>query len=95
MESERLYQVQKEDLPKLENLLTQCFREDPLYHSLIPNKDVRERLMPELFKCDLTEFYAVIFMQTARNATVCWWFPMKWNPMNIYLKRILQKLLQH
>ena len=35
MESERLYQVQKEDLPKLENLLTQCFREDPLYHSLI------------------------------------------------------------
>ena len=57
MESERLYQVQKEDLPKLENLLTQCFREDPLYHSLIPNKDVRERLMPELFKCDLTEFY--------------------------------------
>ena len=24
MESERLYQVQKEDLPKLENLLTQC-----------------------------------------------------------------------
>lgn len=29
MESERLYQVQKEDLPKLEDLLTQCFREDP------------------------------------------------------------------
>ena len=57
MESERLYQVQKEDLPKLENLLTQCFREDPLYHSLIPNKDVRERLMPELFTCDLTEFF--------------------------------------
>lgn len=25
MESERLYQVQKEDLPKLEDLLTQCF----------------------------------------------------------------------
>ena len=57
MESERLYQVQKEDLPKLEDLLTQCFKEDPLYHSLIPNKDVRERLMPELFKCDLPEFY--------------------------------------
>ena len=46
MESERLYQVQKEDLPKLEDLLTQCFKEDPLYHSLIPNKEVRERLMP-------------------------------------------------
>ena len=95
MESERLYQVQKEDLPKLENLLTQCFREDPLYHSLIPNKDVRERLMPELFKCDLTEFYECCDIYAARNATVCWWFPMKWNPMSIYLKRILQKLRQH
>ena len=29
MESERLYQVQKEDLPKLENLLTQCFQRGP------------------------------------------------------------------
>ena len=36
-----------------------------------------------------------VLKQSARNATVCWWFPMKWNPMNIYLKRILQKLRQH
>ena len=57
METDRLYRVQKEDLPELEKLMTACFREDPLYQKLIPNDEIRERLMPELFKCDLTEFY--------------------------------------
>ena len=57
METDRLYRIQKEDLPELEKLLTACFREDPLYQKLIPNDEIRERLMPELFKCDLTEFY--------------------------------------
>ena len=57
METDRLYRVQKEDLPVLEKLLTACFREDPLYQKLIPDDEIRERLMPELFKCDLTEFY--------------------------------------
>lgn len=33
------------------------FSEDPLYHALIPDRDTRERLMPELFTCDLTEFF--------------------------------------
>ena len=57
METDRLYRVQKEDLPELEKLLTACFRENPLYQKLIPDDEIRERLMPELFKCDLTEFY--------------------------------------
>lgn len=57
METDQLYRVQKEDLPELEKLLTACFREDPLYQKLIPDDEIRERLMPELFKCDLTEFY--------------------------------------
>lgn len=57
METDRLHRVQKEDLPELEKLLTACFREDPLYQKLIPDDEIRERLMPELFKCDLTEFY--------------------------------------
>ena len=56
MESQRLYRVRKEDLPKLEELLTQCFSNDPLYCKLIPDQETRERLMPELFECDLTEF---------------------------------------
>lgn len=57
MTSEKLYRVQKEDLPKLQQLLTICFAEDPLYQALIPDKETRERLQPELFSCDLTEFF--------------------------------------
>lgn len=52
-----LYQVQKRDLPRLRELLTDCFQEDPLYCSLIPDKETRDRLLPELFECDLSEFF--------------------------------------
>ena len=37
MDSENLYRVQREDLPKLEKLLNLCFAHDPLYETLIPN----------------------------------------------------------
>ena len=57
MESDNLYRVQEEDLPRLQKLLTVCFAQDPLYHTLIPDDDTRERLLPELFSCDLTEFF--------------------------------------
>ena len=57
MESKNLYRVQEEDLPRLQKLLTVCFAQDPLYHALIPDNDTRERLLPELFSCDLTEFF--------------------------------------
>ena len=57
MKSDKLYRVKKEDLPKLEELLNICFAHDPLYETLIPDPDVRKRLMPELFHCDMDEFY--------------------------------------
>ncbi len=57
MDSDRLYRVQKEDLPKLEQMLNLCFCHDPLYETLIPDPDVRKRLMPELFHCDMDEFF--------------------------------------
>ncbi len=57
MDSERLYKVQKEDLPKLEKMLNACFANDPLYQTLIPDPEVRKHLMPELFHCDMDEFY--------------------------------------
>lgn len=57
MTSDNLYRVKKEDFPKLEQLLIKCFEHDPLYVSMIPNEEVRRRLLPELFKCDLDEFY--------------------------------------
>ena len=46
MESQTLYRVKKEDLPKLEKLLVKCFAHDPLYCKLIPEKETRERLLP-------------------------------------------------
>ena len=57
MDSENLYRVQREDLPKLEKLLNLCFAHDPLYETLIPNVEIRKKLMPELFHCDMDEFY--------------------------------------
>lgn len=57
MDSTKLYKVQKEDLPKIEALLSKCFALDPLYKNLIPDETIRKRLMPELFECDMTEFY--------------------------------------
>ena len=57
MESDKFYRVQKTDLPKLEKLLYKCFEHDPLYETLIPDEEVRKRLMPELFHCDMDEFY--------------------------------------
>ena len=49
MESDKLYRVQKEDLPKVEKMLNQCFAHDPLYETLIQDPEVRKILMPELF----------------------------------------------
>lgn len=58
METQNLYRVTKEeDLEKLKELLTICFANDPLYCQLIPDEETRKRLLPELFACDLTEFY--------------------------------------
>ena len=57
MESDKLYRVKKEDLPRLQELLVECFSGDPLYCQLIPDQETRNRLLPELFECDLTEFF--------------------------------------
>ena len=58
MDIDGLYRVQREDLPRLEEILNECFAADPLYCTLIPDPDVRRRLMPELFRCDMDEFFA-------------------------------------
>ena len=58
MDSDKLYRVKKEDIPKLEKWLTVCFAQAPLYSHLIPDEDTRKRLLPELFHCDLEEMFA-------------------------------------
>jgi len=57
MESHQLYRVQREDVKKLKDLLTVCFEGDPLYCKLIPDENTRHRLLPELFECDMEEFF--------------------------------------
>ncbi len=58
MDLENLYRVEKKDLPRLEEILNICFAADPLYETLIPDAEIRKRLMPELFRCDMDEFFA-------------------------------------
>lgn len=52
MESDNLYRVQEEDLPRLQKLLTVCFAQDPLYHTLIlmmtPEKDFCRSSFPAI-----------------------------------------------
>ena len=55
MDTDRLYRVGREDETKLIALLTECFSNDPLYQELIPDEETREKLLPELFRCDLDE----------------------------------------
>ena len=92
MESDKLYRVQKEDLPKVEKMLNQCFAHDPLYETLIPDPEVRKKLMPELFKCDMDEFYATceIFADSADLNSVL--VVSDRRSLTMYFNSILQRL---
>lgn len=57
MKTDRLYRVEKKDSEKLNALLTECFSKDPLYLQLIPQTEKRQKLLPELFRCDLDELF--------------------------------------
>jgi ribosomal protein S18 acetylase RimI-like enzyme len=57
LDTERLYRVKKKDLPQLQSILTECFQEDPLYQKLIPDEEIRKKLLPKLFKIDLFEYF--------------------------------------
>lgn len=57
MDTDLLYRVTREDEAKLIALLTECFTNDPLYQELIPDEEKREKLLPELFRCDLDEMF--------------------------------------
>ena len=58
MESDKLYRVKKEDLPKLEELLNICFAHDPLYETLIPDPDVIGPMIG-LFMHDIYSFETI------------------------------------
>ena len=55
MQTDRLYRVTEYDIPNVIRTLTECFQADPLYRQLIPDADVRQRTLPEIFNCDANE----------------------------------------
>jgi GNAT superfamily N-acetyltransferase len=55
LESNKLYRITKKDENELIQLLTECFKEDPLYRHLFPDKEIRRKIIPELMKNDIEE----------------------------------------
>lgn len=58
MDSDILYKITKNDFNRLDEILTKCFLNDPLYCRLIPKEEIRQKLLPELFECDLEEMFS-------------------------------------
>ena len=52
-----LYRVDRKDEEKLAALLAECFREDPLYCQLIPEEKIRNKILPEIFRCELDDMF--------------------------------------
>ena len=57
MNSDKLYKVQEQNLDRLKEILTVCFQNDPLYSTLIEDEATKERLLPHLLECDVTELF--------------------------------------
>lgn len=57
MKTDALYRLSSQDAPQLIPLLTECFEQDPLYHVLIPDKALRDKILPEIFSCDVEELF--------------------------------------
>lgn len=57
MTTDNLYKLGTEDIPRMIDLLIECFKDDPLYRALIPDETLREKTLPELFECDLEEMF--------------------------------------
>lgn len=52
-----LYKVEKKDMEKLSGLLAECFEQYPLYTQLIPQREKRKEILPELFDLDLEQYF--------------------------------------
>jgi len=55
LKTDMLYQLTKKDVPELVRILTECFQEDPLYCHLIPDKEIRKKIIPDVLQCDIEE----------------------------------------
>lgn len=66
--STNLCSVKKEEEDRLIGLLTECFSQDPLYCKLIPESDMRKKILPEVFSCDLDELFETCHVYTDSDA---------------------------
>ena len=57
LDTDRLYRLNKKDLPRAIQIHCSCFEKDPLYQKLIPQDKVRLQALPGLFDCDVHEMY--------------------------------------
>lgn len=57
MKAEGLYRLHAGDEEKLKDLLTQSFLTDPLYCEIIPSEDMRRKMLPELFNCEIEDLF--------------------------------------
>lgn len=57
MKIDWLYKPTPSDIPKAVATLVECFKEDPLYKRLIPQEDMRRRILPDVFDCDAHEMF--------------------------------------
>lgn len=57
MNTDGLYRLGRNDEGKLAALLAECFSKDPLYCQLIPEEKLRNKVLPEIFGCELDEMF--------------------------------------
>ena len=57
MKTDQLVKLDRNDAEKLKALLTECFEEDPLYCQLIPQRELRKKMLPDIFSCDLDDIF--------------------------------------
>ncbi len=55
MQIDTLYHLSRADAPKVVRILLESFRDDPLYRKLIPEENLRDKALPEVFACDADE----------------------------------------
>lgn len=56
MSIQGLYRLDESYYPKLGKILSDCFMEDPLFVQMVPDKEIREALLPRYFDCYLRYF---------------------------------------
>lgn len=55
MDTHHYHILKKENKADIAQTLFECFKGDPLYEKLVPNKEAREKILQDVFSCDASE----------------------------------------